>query len=95
MLSWNTTVATSGAETLSTMSYWLRTGDVLAGSSRRLKEATTSSAVISCPSWNFTPRRRRNVHCLRSSLKDQLSARSGSTTRSSRMRARPLKTRLV
>src|ERR1700716_1306671 len=37
MVSWNTTVAASGAETLSTMSYWLGQGE-LPGGARRARE---------------------------------------------------------
>jgi hypothetical protein len=72
----------------------LRDGAAFAGSSRRLKKAITSSATSSLPLWNFTPWRSEKVQRFRSSLYFQLSARSGSTDRSSRMRVKPLNTRL-
>ena len=93
MSSWNTTVAASGAVTLVIMSYWLRAGAALAGSSMRRKNAATSSATSVLPSWNLTPWRILNVQVLMSGVNDQLSASSGSSTRSSRSRVNPLNTR--
>ena len=47
------------------------------GSACRLNVAATSSAVIGLPSWNFTPWRILNVHCVPSPLGFQLSASRG------------------
>ena len=47
------------------------------GSAKRSMEATTSSAVISLPLWNFTPLRILKVQTVPSSLGFQLSARTG------------------
>jgi hypothetical protein len=41
-----------------------RAADSLSGLVRRSKVATTSSAVMVDPSWNFTPSRRVKVHSL-------------------------------
>ena len=47
------------------------------GSASRLMLATTSSALIGVPSWNFTPWRILNVHTDASALGSQLSASRG------------------
>ena len=54
----------------------------LAGSARRSMEATTSSAVITRPSWNLTPSRSLNVQTLPSLLGSHDRASIGRSLRS-------------
>ena len=56
--------------------------DELAGSASRSMLATTSSAFISPPLWNFTPLRSLKVHTVPVSFGFQLSASAGCSTRS-------------
>ena len=59
-----------------------RAGESITGSSRRLNENTTSSALNSLPLWNVTPSRSWKVQDERSSLGSHDVASSGFMERS-------------